>query len=108
VTIDAAGLYDIGLPFGDFCDCAFVFDDAGAPIKYLMSLHFVNVFTTSLITDEFPLGCYSWNNWGSGWYDLVNDAGFPGELIIYGDVECCDLPVGAEKSTWGNMKQIFR
>jgi len=108
VTIEAPGLYDIGLPMTDYCDCAYVYDPTGSPYWYMLSVHFDNLFDAQLVTDDFPVGCMSWNNWGAGWYDLVNDAGFPGEIMIWGDVHCCEDPVGMENETWGGVKALFR
>ena len=107
ITIPHTGLWAIELPMPD-CNCAFIYDPAGTPYMYLLSVHFVGPVTADLITDDFPLGCTSWNNWGEGWVDLVNDSGFPGELIIWGDVNCCNDAVGVEVDSWGDIKSMFR
>ena len=106
-TIDAPGSYDIAVPMTG-CECAWVHDPTGAPYWYMMSLHFLNLFDARVLTDDFPLGCYSWNNWGSGWYDLVLDVGFPGELIMWADVDCCEFPIAVEEKTWGQIKGLYR
>jgi len=106
VTIDAPGTYDIGIQIN--CECAYMFDPLGMPYWYMLSMHFPELFTANLITDDFPVPCYSWNNWGSGWYDLVVDAGFPGGILMWGDVLCCDDPVAVEETSWGDIKSLFR
>jgi len=39
----------------------------------------------ALVTDDDPYQCVSWNDWGLGWVDLVNNQyyGFPGNLVMY-------------------------
>ena len=101
------GLRIIDLPMPD-CACAFIDGPGGVPYMYMLSVHFVGPVTADLVTDEFPVGCTSWNNKGDGWVDLVTDSNFPGELIIYGNVNCCNEPVATEDKTWGDVKSLFR
>lgn len=106
VTIDEPGMYDISLPID--CACAYLFDPPGAPYWYLLSMHFPELFTANLITDNLPTNCTSWNDWGSGWFDLVGEGGFPGNILMWGDVVCCDVPVGNERMNWDEIKSLFR
>jgi len=106
-TIDAPGLWDLAVPIAD-CDCAYVYDPTGAPNKYMVSLYFPLPFDANIVTDDIPVGCTSWNNWGYGWSDLVTDNGFPGELIMYAEVDCCDSPIEAEEQSWGEIKELYR
>ena len=106
VTIDAPGTYDIAIPIN--CECAYMFDPTGMPYWYLLSMHFPELFTANLITDNFSVPCYSWNNWGAGWFDLVAEGELPGGIIMWGDVVCCDDPVAVEKRSWGDIKSLFR
>ncbi len=106
-SIDGPGDRVIELPMPD-CACAFKYGPDGVAYMYMLSVHFVGPFTANLITDDFPMGCTSWNNYGFGWVDLVNDIGFPGELLIFGNVNCCDEPVATEGKTWGDVKSLFR
>jgi len=101
------GTWVIELPMPE-CACAYIYGPGGVPYMYMLSVHFVGPVTANLVTDEFPVGCTSWNNKGDGWVDLVNDSNFPGELIIYGDVNCCDEPVATEEKSWGDVKSLFR
>ena len=105
-TIDQPGLYDIELPMD--CPCAYLYGPDGVPYMYFLSVHFVGPIMAQLVTDVTPVGCTSYNNWGDGWFDLVNDIGFPGELIMYGDVNCCSDPVAVEEKSWGDIKSLFR
>ncbi len=104
VTIPEAGAYDIGLPLAEQCACAY------QEYWYFVSFHFVTTFQRppDLITDNVPVGCTSYNNWGEGWQDLVNDQGFPGELAMWADVACCDSPVQVDDTTWGRVKSLYR
>ena len=106
VQIDAEGLYDISLPIFEQCQCAAV------EFWYFLSFHFVSEFATTgrpdLVADDLPLGCHSWNDYGFGWQDLVNEFGWPGELLMYADVACCEIPVPAKPDTWGGVKILYR
>ena len=88
VTITNAGMYDIALPMAQGCSCAMF------GYKYGISMN-------------FPVGCTSWNDYGTGWYDLQT-LGFPGELKMFADIACCDDPVASENATWGGVKTLFR
>lgn len=106
VTIEAPGVYDINLPLDEGqCPCAYF------GYWYGISFTFLTTFqagaTPELITDAFPVGCVSYNDWGQGWQDLFG-YGFPGELSMYADVVCCSPPVDTEGSTWGGIKTLFR
>ena len=105
VTIDVPGTYDIAIPIN--CECAYMTDPTGAPYWYMLSFHFPELFTANLITDDFPMPCYSWNNWGAGWVDLFTQ-GFPGGVVMWGDVDCCTDPVAIEERSWGDIKSLFR
>jgi hypothetical protein len=103
VNLSSAGVYDIGLPID--CPCLW------SGWTYLLSFHFDAIYPESaeiqIVTNDYPTVCTSWNDWGSGWYDLVADAGFPGNLTIYADAECCETS-GAEPTSWGMTKRLFR
>ena len=103
VTITDPGLYNISLPLDAACACAHF------GYWYGISFEFVTAFASSpdMVTDEFPVGCTSWNDYGAGWGDLL-DFGFPGEISLNADIVCCGNPVPAEESTWGSIKAMFR
>ncbi len=105
LTIDAPGVYDIGLPITG-CECMFV------DYWYGLSYHFVTEFPNSMnpgiLTDDFPVGCTSWDFWQGQWFDLVYDFGFPGEIIMWADAICCEPPVANEDKTWGGMKHLYK
>ena len=106
ITIDTAGLYAVSLPMTDICACA----ELGH--WYGVGITFPNAFPETqrpdAVTDESPLGCVSYNDYGSGWLDAVTDFGFPGELIMYADIVCCSNPVPVDGATWGSIKSMFR
>lgn len=104
VTIDAAGLYDIALPIpAGTCDCAYF------GYWYSISVNFTTAFDSSpdLITDNMPVGCTSWNDYGLGWLDL-QDFGMPGETAMFADIVCCENPVSSDETTLDGIKALFR
>lgn len=102
VNLPAAGLWNINLPIS--CDCL------AMNRKYLLSVHFESATCTpALITDAGPaMLCTNWNNYGTGWYDLL--AAFPtwpGQLVFFADAECCSPPVPVEGKSWGAIKELY-
>ena len=85
-----------------------MYGPGGVPLMYMISMHYPAEFTAKLVTDDIPVPCLSWNNWGDGWYDLVTDFNFPGTVSMYGDVLCCSDPVDVEVESWGDIKSLFR
>jgi hypothetical protein len=106
VNITGAGLWDIALPIT--CGCLTM------ERLYLLSFYLESVScgdgtVPDLITDAGPPTlCTNWNNYGTGWIDLVAQyATWPGQLVFYADAECCSPPVPVEDSTWGAIKALF-
>ena len=104
VGLPSAGLWDIGLPIT--CDCV------SMDRTYLLGLNIQSVSCATvpaLITDDGPAtACTNWNDFGAGWYDLlVQQPTWPGNLIMFADVECCSPPVPVRKSTWGAIKALY-
>lgn len=102
VNIPQAGLWDINLPIS--CDCL------AMSLKYLLSVHFESASCTpALITDAGPaMFCYNWNNYGSGWYDLLGTfSSWPGQLKMFADAECCSPAVPVEGKSWGAIKELY-
>ncbi len=102
ITIDDAGIYDIGLPTPS-CECM------AMSYRYSLSYVFVSSFSSSpdMVTDAFPTPYVSWNDYGFGWYDLVTDFGFPGNILMWADAVCCETPVANEDGTWGGVKSLY-
>lgn len=102
VSIPNAGLWNIGIPIS--CDCL------AMDRMYLLSVHFESATCTpSLITDAGPaVLCTNWNNYGTGWYDLVGAfPTWPGQLKMLADAECCSPPVPVEGKSWGAIKELY-
>ncbi|UCG52214.1 MAG: hypothetical protein JSW58_01265 [Candidatus Latescibacterota bacterium] len=107
VTITGAGLWDIGLPIT--CGCL-TMDRIYLLSFYVESFSCAPLGTTpDLITDAGPPTlCTNWNNYGTGWIDLVAQyPTWPGQLVVYADAECCSPPVPVEDSTWGAIKALY-
>jgi hypothetical protein len=102
VNIPQAGLWNIGLPIT--CDCL------SMTRMYLLSVHFESASSApDLITDAGPaVLCMNWNNYGTGWYDLLAAySWWPGQLKFFADAECCTPAVPVEGKTWGAIKQLY-
>lgn len=104
VDIPGAGIYSITLPID--CSCL---DQSGT---YLLGIHFESASVTGggvpdLVSDTYPVACASWNIFSASIFDLVTDFGFPGQIAIYADAECCE-GTGTEKSSWGKIKELYR
>jgi hypothetical protein len=106
VNLTAAGLWNVGIPIT--CPCLTVNK------KYLLSVHFQSMTCTianiALITDAGPgMLCYNWNDYGTGWYDLlVAFPTWPGQLKFFADAECCSPPVPVEGKSWGAIKELYK
>ncbi len=98
-----AAYYDIAIPIEG--PCATVGD------AQFISVYFLNdndgQFFGLPITDP-PNGCFGYNDWGSGYVDLVTDYGFAGDLMIWAEMECCATPVPTENTSFGDVKSLFR
>ena len=105
VALPQAGVWNIGLPID--CPCLFTQN------MFLLSFQIQSVSCATvpdLITDAGPPSlCTNWNNYGTGWIDLVATfTGWPGDLIFFADAECCSPPVPTEEKTWGQIKSLYR
>jgi hypothetical protein len=101
VSLPGAGVFDVSLPLD--CDCAF------KDYLYLLGVTFENVDSASgavpdLITDDFPVPCTTYNEFGQGPIDVVSQYNFPGNLLIWADVSCCESPVGDDETSVGRFK----
>ncbi len=103
LTVTSAGLYDIALPV-DNCGCMEMVH------QYSISYNFVSTFASNpdIVTDQFPSSCTSWNDYGLGWYDLVSDFGYPGNVLMWADSACCESPIANGKESWGGVKSLYR
>jgi len=83
--IAAAGLYIIEIP------CDFVCSDMGA--EYFLAVEFTDTNgPVGIAIDTTPQSCVCYNDWGSGWVDVVSQYSFAGDFFIYADVDCCGEP----------------
>lgn len=116
VDIPSAGGWIIGLPVSvDDCqECpeygCFSMTDG----PYCLSVHFESMSVPSshvdLVTDAGPaVNCLNWNNYGTGWYDLLGAyPTWPGQLKIFADATCCGTPSSVENDSWGCIKAVYR
>jgi len=108
-----SGVYNVSLPSANVWDIALPIDCPCADPNYLYALT-VNYVSSSclpepdLITDMFPSTCTSWNDFGSGWLDIVATYGFPGNLSFYADAVCCEPAIPTDDSSWGAIKGLFK
>ncbi len=102
IGFPATGVYVVQLPID--CPCLSKIN------PYMLSFHYESSTCTtppSIVTDEYPTPCTSWNYFGGVWTDLVTDVGFPGNLSIYAGATCCE-GTATEKSSWGKVKKLYR
>jgi hypothetical protein len=107
VTPPAAGNYYIGLPIPAGC-C--ISQPAFLKITFVNVAAGCNSSSTipRLITTGACNGCESYNIYpGGGPDDLCADIGFPGNPVMYLDVDCC-LGTPTHKHTWGALKSTYR
>lgn len=105
VTITDPGLYNISLPMDTACACAYFGYWYGISFEFLSG--FPSGMEPDIVTDNLPVGCTSWNDYGVGWID-TQDFGFPGEISLSAEIACCPNPVSEDKSSWGDIKAMFR
>jgi len=55
-----------------------------------------------------PVNCFNYNEFGSGYIDVVADYGVGGNLLIWADLECCAQAVSNEASTMDSIKSLYR
>lgn len=94
--------YDIELPLES--PCATVGDDYFIVFRFLDD----GAAMVGLPIDSTPTACTAYNDWGSGWTDLVVAGEFAGNIYMWADLDCCTTPVAAEPSTWGAVKGLYR
>ena len=68
----------------------------------------MELFSAGVVTDDQPTSCISFNDWGEGIVDLIEEYEFPGDLLIWADVRCCDGDVDQETPSWGDIKNLYR
>ncbi len=104
VAIPDAGLWDVGLQVA--CACA----DSDYP--FALKVDFESACAEGgvpmLVTDGAPTACRNYVLGAGGWEDLVQVHQFPGNLLFWGEAECCSSPVGQETGSWGGVKAIYR
>jgi len=80
VDLPSAGHWVIGLPIGDEC-CVYG--------PYFAAVYIVTDIAAELadgIAEDDPTDvCRSYNDWGSGWVDMVVALGWPGEMLLWSD-----------------------
>lgn len=80
-----AGYYNLEVP------CNFACQDLSG--QYFLVFELVNALTgVGLPVDTTPQGCVNFNDYGSGYEDLVDFDGFAGDILIWGDIDCCGTP----------------
>ncbi len=106
ITIDVAGTYDITVPLD--CECAYIFDETGAPYTYYLSMNYTTAFTARVVADGIQAACTTYNDYGLGYEDLDPYFTTYGNLNIFADAICCVDPVATEEKSWGDIKSLFR
>jgi len=83
-NIPAEGYYDVEIPVDFTCRST-----AG---RYFIVFEFLNAAGPVGIPVNFtPRACVNFNDWGEGWADLVSEYGMLGDLLMWADVDCCEV-----------------
>jgi hypothetical protein len=100
VNLTSAGGWILNIPI----ECACLTFEK----EYMLGVYFQSATCAiDIVTDNAPSNCTSWNDWGSGWKDLVAVYGFPGNLRIWAGATCCEPPVPVEAKSWGVIKSLY-
>jgi hypothetical protein len=86
-----SGLFELGFPGAGIYIVELTLPPCDpVPGSFFVSLEYVGPVCSHVrvVTDDSPVVCNSYNDWGTGWVDLVADADFPGRLTMYANVEC--------------------
>jgi len=101
--IPSLAYYDVSIPISAPC--------ATAGDALFLAVYFLDDNGGELVGIPVTSGarlCFDYNDWGSGWYDVVDQLGFGGDILVWGDVECCSQPVPDEATSFGALKALFR
>lgn len=100
--VTSPGVVDVAVP------CDFVCAETGQ--DYFLVIDFVSGAAPGLALVGGGTGhdCMTWNDWGTGWVDLVGSMGFLNDLTMWADLDCCYQAIGVERGTWGGIKSIYR
>ncbi|HTO89954.1 MAG TPA: hypothetical protein VMJ70_02385 [Candidatus Sulfotelmatobacter sp.] len=60
-----------------------------------------------LVTTNICNPCVSYNVYPSGFDDLCVDIGFPGNVAMFADADCCGA-TPSHSDTWGRVKVLYR
>ncbi len=103
ITITTPGEHTITVPMLGVCDC-YPMDD-----YYFLYIEFLDGFDANLLIDDQPLPCIVYNRKvGFDWIDMYWMKTSGGKGIVFGDIICCEPPIGTEPSTWGAIKSLYR
>ncbi len=99
--VSVPGYHDVALPVNFTC--------AETLSPYFVAVEFLDAAADGidLVGGGDGTPCRTWNDWGFGWYDLVTDIGFPRDLSLWADFECCSAPVNTARRTWSEIKSGY-
>jgi hypothetical protein len=106
-TITEAGVYDIVALMDPSAQACSEFGHTYA-VSFNFPAAFPAAMRPSAVTDDDPIGCTTFNQYGEGWFDVVYDYEFPGEIMLGAGIVCCDDPVADETTSWGDLKSSYR
>lgn len=112
--ITASAVYNItGIPSLDYYDIAIPINGPCATVDdaQFLAVYFLDDNGGNLVgipVSDPANTCFDYNDWGSGWIDIVDSLGFGGDILIWADMECCAEPVANEETSFGSIKSLFR
>jgi len=94
------GYYDIEVPLDVACQ------DMDA--SYYLVFEFTNAAgPVGIPVDTTPQTCVNFNDFGSGYEDVVTAFGMAGDLLIWADVDCCGTPDPSSSVISPNGGQLY-
>jgi len=102
------GVSGVTTPGGYYINLPYVSPCALSTEKYFLTWTMVGGTGVlgPYIDNNGATACLAYNNRGAGWTDLSTS--FIGDIFLWAEVDCCNVPVPADPSTWGAVKGLYR
>lgn len=106
IAVQQEGYYRLEIAAESGCDCIYV--------QYTQALHIPSFWSDDwgtslfLVTDGSPGHCPDFAGSPSMGYIWYQEIDAPGNLLMWIDAVCCDMPVDVEPLSWDRLKALYR